>query len=104
MAVGGHHKGILVVRFDNDPRHNLTERAITAAIGNLESSGMAVADSIHVLNHWADCRFSADDHPGGPDVPGSTEFGALVTCVLGLPTRVQPELRNPLLHRKTHSS
>jgi predicted nuclease of predicted toxin-antitoxin system len=52
MAVGGHHKGILVVRFDNDPRHNLTERAITAAIGNLESSGVAVADSIHVLNHW----------------------------------------------------
>ena len=52
IAVGGHHPGILVVRFDNDPRHNLTERAIATAIGNLESSGAAVADRIHVLNHW----------------------------------------------------
>jgi predicted nuclease of predicted toxin-antitoxin system len=52
MAVGGHHPGILVVRFDNDPRHNLTERAIATALENLESSGVAVADQIHVLNHW----------------------------------------------------
>ena len=52
VAVGGHHPGILVVRFDNDPRHNLTERAIATAIGNLESSGVAVVDRIHVLNHW----------------------------------------------------
>ena len=52
VAVGDHHPGILVVRFDNDPRHNLTERAIATAIGNLESSGVAVVDRIHVLNHW----------------------------------------------------
>ena len=52
VAVGGHHPGILVVRFDNDPRHNLTERAIATALGNLQSSGMAVADSINVLNYW----------------------------------------------------
>jgi predicted nuclease of predicted toxin-antitoxin system len=52
MAVRGHHRGILVVRFDNDPRHNLSERAIATALGNLESSGVAVADQIHVLNHW----------------------------------------------------
>jgi predicted nuclease of predicted toxin-antitoxin system len=51
-AVGGHHPGILVVRFDNDPRHNLTERAIATALSNLESSGIALADAIHVLNHW----------------------------------------------------
>src|SRR4051794_1402603 len=51
-AVGGHHPGILIVRFDNDPRHNLTERAITTALGNLEASGAAIADRIHVLNHW----------------------------------------------------
>jgi predicted nuclease of predicted toxin-antitoxin system len=38
VAVGGHHPGILVVRFDNDPRHNLTERATTAAIGNLSQA------------------------------------------------------------------
>ncbi len=52
VAVGGHHPGILVVRFDNDPRHNLTERAIATALGNLESSGSIIADGIHVLNHW----------------------------------------------------
>lgn len=52
VAVGGHHLGILVLRFDNDPRHNLTERAIALALANLESSGMRVADGIHVLNHW----------------------------------------------------
>jgi predicted nuclease of predicted toxin-antitoxin system len=51
-AVGGRHPGILVVRFDNDPRHNLTERAIATALGNLESSGVELADRIHVLNHW----------------------------------------------------
>jgi predicted nuclease of predicted toxin-antitoxin system len=52
ITVGGHHAGILVVRFDNDPRHNLTERGIATAIGNLASSGTILADGIHVLNHW----------------------------------------------------
>ena len=33
VAVSGHHPGILVVRFDNDSRHNLTERAIAIALG-----------------------------------------------------------------------
>jgi Glu-tRNA(Gln) amidotransferase subunit E-like FAD-binding protein len=41
----------LVVRFDNDPRHSLTERAIATALGNLEISSVSVADRIHVLNH-----------------------------------------------------
>jgi hypothetical protein len=52
VAVGGHHAGILVVRFDNDPRNNLTERGIATALGNLEASGATIADQIHVLNHW----------------------------------------------------
>ncbi len=52
LAVGGHHPGILVVRFDNDPRHNLSESAIVQAIANLEHSGVVVADTIQVLNHW----------------------------------------------------
>jgi predicted nuclease of predicted toxin-antitoxin system len=51
-AVGGHHAGIIVVRFDNDPRRNLCERTIATALGNLESSGVVVADGNHVLNHW----------------------------------------------------
>jgi predicted nuclease of predicted toxin-antitoxin system len=52
VAAGGHHSGVLVVRFDNDPRHNLTDRGIVSAINKLESSGVPIRDSIHVLNHW----------------------------------------------------
>jgi predicted nuclease of predicted toxin-antitoxin system len=52
MAAVGHHAGILIVRFDNDPRHNLTDRGIAAAISKLESSGVPIADQFHVLNQW----------------------------------------------------
>lgn len=51
-AAGGHHAGILVVRFDNDPRHNLTDRGIATALAKLETSGAPIPDRIHVLNHW----------------------------------------------------
>ena len=52
MAAGGHHSGVLVVHFDNDPRHNLTDRGISSAINKLESSGVLIPDRIHVLNQW----------------------------------------------------
>jgi predicted nuclease of predicted toxin-antitoxin system len=52
LACGGHHPGILTVRFDNDPHHNLTERGIVTAVGKLESSGVPIPDQVHVLNHW----------------------------------------------------
>jgi predicted nuclease of predicted toxin-antitoxin system len=52
IAAAGHHSGILIVRFDNDPRHNLTDRGIETAIGELESSGIPVRDRIHVLDQW----------------------------------------------------
>jgi len=52
MAAGGHHPGVLIVRFDNDPRHNLTDRGIASAINKLESSGIPIPDRIHVLNQW----------------------------------------------------
>jgi predicted nuclease of predicted toxin-antitoxin system len=52
MAADGHHPGILAVRFDNDPRRNLTDRGIAEAITNLESSGAAIPDQVQVLNHW----------------------------------------------------
>jgi predicted nuclease of predicted toxin-antitoxin system len=52
MAAGGHHPGLLVVCFDDDPRHNLSDRAIATAISKLESSGVPIADQLHVLNHW----------------------------------------------------
>jgi hypothetical protein len=52
MAAVGHHPGILIVRFDNDPRHNLTDWRIATAISKLESSGVPIRDRIHVLNQW----------------------------------------------------
>ncbi len=52
MAAGGHHPGVLTVRFDADLRHNMSERAIGVALGKLEASGLPIADQLHVLNHW----------------------------------------------------
>jgi predicted nuclease of predicted toxin-antitoxin system len=52
VVAGGHHPGILVIRFDSDPRHNLTDRAIATALHKLESSGVPIPDRIHVLNQW----------------------------------------------------
>jgi len=52
MAALGHHAGILIVRFDNDPRHNLTDRGIATALSKLESSGIPIRDRIHVVNQW----------------------------------------------------
>jgi predicted nuclease of predicted toxin-antitoxin system len=52
MVVGGHHPGILVVRFDNNSRNNLTDRGIATAVSKLESSGVPIRDRIHVLNQW----------------------------------------------------
>jgi hypothetical protein len=51
-AGGGHHPGILLVLFDSDPRHNLTDRAIASALSKLEASGVAIPDHMHVLNQW----------------------------------------------------
>ncbi len=48
VAAVGHHPGILIVRFDNDPRHNLTDRGIATAISKLESSGVPIGDRIRV--------------------------------------------------------
>ena len=52
MTAGGHHPGMLIVRFDADPRHNMSHRQIGVAITKLESASVPVADQVHVLNHW----------------------------------------------------
>jgi predicted nuclease of predicted toxin-antitoxin system len=52
LASGGHHPGLLVVRFDNDPGRNLTDRGIVTALGNLDALGVPIPDHLHVLNHW----------------------------------------------------
>jgi hypothetical protein len=42
MAVGGHHPGILVMRFDNDPRHNLTEQTTAERAGTTSGSSCSI--------------------------------------------------------------
>lgn len=49
---GGNHPGILVVRYDNDPKHDMKPNHIVAAIGKLEASGIALVNQVVVLNHW----------------------------------------------------
>jgi hypothetical protein len=51
-AAAGHHEGILVVRYDNNPRNNMSPGDIARAVRNLENAGVPIADSLHELNHW----------------------------------------------------
>jgi hypothetical protein len=43
---------ILVVRFDQNPRNNMSAGDIARAARDLESNGVAIADSNFELNHW----------------------------------------------------
>ena len=52
LAANGHHEGVLVVRFDNNPRNNMLSGDIARALRNLEGAGVAIADAYHELNHW----------------------------------------------------
>src|SRR5262245_57173861 len=52
MAAGGHHAGILVVLFDNNPRHSMSQGDIARAVRNLEHANVVIADSYQELNHW----------------------------------------------------
>ena len=49
---GGHHPGILVVRRDNDPSRDMSNRAIVQAVAKVSDSGATFGDSFHILNHW----------------------------------------------------
>jgi predicted nuclease of predicted toxin-antitoxin system len=52
FAGNGHHAGILVVRFDSNPRNNMSAGGIARAVRNLENAAVAIADSYFELNHW----------------------------------------------------
>jgi hypothetical protein len=52
FAASGHHGGVLVVRYDNNPRHSMSSSDIARAVRNLGNAGIAIADSYHELNHW----------------------------------------------------
>jgi predicted nuclease of predicted toxin-antitoxin system len=51
-AAKGHHDGVLVVRYDNNPRNNMSSADIARALRNLQKAGVAIADAYHELNHW----------------------------------------------------
>jgi len=51
-AANGHHEGILVVRYDNNPRNNMSSGDIARAVRKLENAGVSLADAFHELNHW----------------------------------------------------
>jgi hypothetical protein len=51
LGAGGHHHGIILVREDSDPRRDMRDRQIVAAIGSLEGSG-PLDDRIGILNRW----------------------------------------------------
>ncbi|HZG37659.1 MAG TPA: DUF5615 family PIN-like protein [Nodosilinea sp.] len=46
------HAGILAVYQDTEPAKNMSYRAIATAIGNLETSGVPMANQFIVLNQW----------------------------------------------------
>lgn len=52
MQAGGHHPGILVVRKDNDPRRDLTQRGIVNCMARLLAASAPIADQYIILNHW----------------------------------------------------
>ena len=51
-AAQGHHEGVLVVRYDNNPRNNMSSGDIARAVRNLGKASVPIADSYHQLNHW----------------------------------------------------
>ena len=52
FAALGHHEGILVVRYDNNPQNSMSSGDTARAVRNLENAGVAIVDSYHELNHW----------------------------------------------------
>lgn len=52
VAAGGHHEGILVVLFDNNPRNAMSAGDVARAVRNLENANVSIADAYHELNHW----------------------------------------------------
>jgi predicted nuclease of predicted toxin-antitoxin system len=49
---GGHHPGVLVVRRDNNPGHNLKPHHVVRAIRNLLAANAPIPDELITLNHW----------------------------------------------------
>lgn len=48
----GAHRGVLVIRKDNDSARDLSPRGIVNAIRKLELAGAAIENQYLTLNHW----------------------------------------------------
>lgn len=51
-ASGGHHSGLVVVRYENDAKRDMKVKHIVAAINKLDRAGLLLADQLVVLNQW----------------------------------------------------
>ncbi len=49
---GGTHRGLFVVRRDQDRRRHLSPAQAVRAIANLVATGVAIKSEFIVLNHW----------------------------------------------------
>jgi hypothetical protein len=49
---GGAHSGILIVRYDNDTRRDLTQKGIVLAIANLLAAAAPIENEFVILNEW----------------------------------------------------
>lgn len=52
QAAHGTHPGMLIIRFDNDPRRDMTPRQIVRALAALEAAGVPLMNHVYILNHW----------------------------------------------------
>jgi hypothetical protein len=49
---GGSHSGILIVCYENNPRRDLTQKGIVAAITNLVAANLPIENEFIILNEW----------------------------------------------------
>lgn len=49
---GGAHSGILIVCYENNPRRDLIQKGIVAAIDKLLADGVLIENEFVILNDW----------------------------------------------------
>lgn len=52
LGCSGTHFGLIVIRRDNDPRKDMTNRAIVSAIGKVEQAYSDLGNELVYLNDW----------------------------------------------------
>src|SRR5262245_40852105 len=52
LSSGGRRPGIMVVRRDNDPSREMSNRAVVQAVAEVSHSGATFRYSFYILNHW----------------------------------------------------